>query len=304
MNTAVWVTNIQRFSLNDGPGIRTTVFLQGCNMRCTWCHNPETLSMQPVLMFYPNKCIGCGCCFAVCENGAHAMRQGRHVIDRKACSAVSCGKCVKACTSQALAFSARRMTVEDVMREVRQDKLYYSHSGGGVTLSGGECMLYPEFVAELTAACHEEGIPVAVETNLSLPWEGIRDALAGVDLVMFDVKLADDEQHRRFTGISNRQILEHIARLDELGVPLLARTPLIPGATDTQENLRAISVLLAGLKNLTAYELLNFNPLGASKYDAMEAENVFESAKPLDKERLDALAAAVSLPGHISVRVR
>lgn len=302
MNTAVWVTNIQRFSLNDGPGIRTTVFLQGCNMRCTWCHNPETLSMQPVLMFYPNKCIGCGGCFAACPSGAHMLADGVHAIDRKRCAAVACGRCVQACASEALAFSARRMTVEDVMREVRQDKLYYGYSGGGVTVSGGECMLYPDFVSQLTEACHAEGIPIAVETNLSLPWAGMRDALAGVDLIMFDIKLADDEAHRRHTGISNRQILENAARLDELGVALLARTPLIPGVTDTEENIRAVSGLLSGMKNLTAYELLNFNPLGASKYDAMDAENAFESARPLDKARLDALAAAAQL--HVSVRVR
>lgn len=304
MDTTVWVTNIQRFSLNDGPGIRTTVFLQGCNMRCSWCHNPETLSLQPMLMFYPNKCIGCGRCFSVCPQGAHQLRDGAHVIDRQVCTAVSCGRCTLECTSGALTLSAKRMSVEDVMREARQDRLYYERSGGGVTVSGGECMLYPEFVSALAEACHAEGIPIAVETNLSLPWETIRDTLALVDLVMFDVKLADDEAHRRYTGVSNRQIFENVKRLDDLGVPLLARTPLIPGVTDNKENLIGIGKLLSGLKHLSVYELLNFNPLGASKYDALDARNSFAAARPLLKQTLDALAASVMLQNGASVRVR
>lgn len=304
MNTAVWVTNIQRFSLNDGPGIRTTVFLQGCNMRCAWCHNPETLSLQPVLMFYPNKCIGCGRCLTVCPQKAHRIEQEKHVINRQVCGAVSCGRCVSECASGALAFSARMMDVDEVMREVRQDKLYYKRSGGGVTVSGGECMLNPGFVSALTKACHDEGIPIAVETNLCLSWEEVRSALAGVDLVMFDVKLIDDDMHRRYTGVSNHRILENVARLDTLGVPLLARTPLIPGVTDTPENIRGISTLLSGLKNLTAYELLNFNPLGASKYDAMDARNDFADARPLERKALDELASYAALGQGVSVRVR
>lgn len=304
MNAMVWVTNIQRFSLNDGPGIRTTVFLQGCNMRCAWCHNPETLSLQPQLMFYPAKCIGCGRCFSVCPTGAQQVKDGSRWIDRQLCAAVACGCCVSECASKALVFSAKHMSVEEIMREVRQDKLYYQHSGGGVTISGGECMLHPQAVTELAQACRAEGIPVAVETNLNFPWESIRDTLALMDLIMFDVKLVDDKAHMQYTGVSNTRILENVSHLDELGIPLLARTPLIPGVTDHAENIAAIAKLLGSLKHLTAYELLNFNPLGASKYDALDAQNDFASARPLDKPALDTLAACAKLSNGACVRVR
>lgn len=276
------VTDIQRFSLNDGPGIRTTVFFKGCNMHCTWCHNPETLSFERDLMFYPSKCIGCGKCFSACPEGAHRMENGVHGIDRERCQ--KCGRCAEVCYAEALVMSGREMSVEEILREVRRDKAYYDASGGGVTLSGGEVLCHKELAAELARACRGEGISVAIETNLSFPYEEIAPLLSEVDVVMADLKLFDDGAHRRYTGVSNKHVLENLGRITE--IPLIVRTPLIDGVTATRENLCAIAEFLAGKKNLVCYQLLNFNPLGASKYQGLDKANDFSALRPYTEAQM------------------
>lgn len=284
------VTQIQRFSLQDGPGIRTTVFLKGCNMRCDWCHNPETLSFEKELMFYENKCIGCGQCFQVCPTGAQKAENGRHIIDRTLCG--RCGRCAEECFAGALVLCGQSMDTEEVMREILQDKAYYETSGGGVTISGGEVLCQKTFAGEILSACRNEGIATAVETNLSLPFDEIKDFLLQLDLVMCDLKLWEEKAHVEHTGISNRQILKNIRRLDETGMPFLVRTPLIPGVTDNPENIASIAAFLAPFSHLQYYELLNFNPLGAAKYQELHRYNPYENAAPLDAERLSALKRA------------
>ena len=242
------ITDIQRFSLNDGPGIRTTVFLKGCNMRCEWCHNPETISYQKEIMFYEGKCIGCGKCFEVCPLGVHNIIGGAHVIDRAKCTL--CGKCTDSCYAEALVFSAREMNSDEVLGEVLQDKIYYDESGGGITLSGGEVTCQKEFAIEIVNKCKENGIKTAIETNLLMPFEQIKGLLASVDLVMFDIKIFDSAEHKKHTGVENAQILKNARLLDEIGVPFIVRTPLIPGITDSDENLLAIAEYLAQSKNL------------------------------------------------------
>lgn len=289
------ITDIQRFSLNDGPGIRTTVFFKGCNMRCAWCHNPETLSMTSDLMFYPSKCIGCGKCFGACPVGAHRMENGEHIIDRKLCE--TCGKCTEVCYAEALVMSGKEMTVDEILSEVRQDKAYYETSGGGVTLSGGEVLCHVEFAAELAEACHREGISVAIETNLSMPYEHIKPLLDKVDVIMADLKILDDELHQKYTGLSNQTTIENIQRIRE--IPMIIRTPLIHGVTATEENLRGIAKLLRGKENLIYYQLLNFNPLGASKYQGLDAENPFSDLRPYTDDQMkafDRMLADIGIP--------
>ncbi len=294
------ITDIQRFSLHDGPGIRTTVFLKGCNMCCVWCHNPETISFGNDLLFYEKNCIHCGYCLGICENGAHSLDQnGVHAIDRSKCKL--CGKCVAGCFSEALKFASRSVSEDEVMKEILSDRAYYEESGGGVTLSGGEALCQLEFAERIIDRCKAEKISVAVETNLLHDFEKIEHILKKLDLVMFDIKIFDGDEHKKYTGVSNTLILENAKKLDGLGIPFIVRTPLIPGITDSNENILAIAKFTSGLKNLTVYELLNFNPLGASKYSALNTDNRLKDAKPLSKERLEEIA---ELTKNFNVKIR
>lgn len=295
------ITEIQRFSLNDGPGIRTTIFLKGCNLHCAWCHNPETVREAKELMFYPANCIGCGHCVPVCRTGARSFAEGVLRFDRSLC--VNCGACAEACFPGALEMAGRSVSVAEVMDEIVQDRAYYADSGGGVTLSGGEVFCQAEFASALIDACRELEIPVAAETNLNWHFETIRPILEKLDLIMFDVKLFDSSGHKLWTGLGNTVLLENARRLDELDIPLIARTPLIPGATDSVENIRKIAGFLADFRNLRCYELLNFNPLGESKYRALEMKNSFLSARPLKPEDLNRLREAAESAGNLKVQV-
>ena len=267
-----FVTDIQRFSLMDGPGIRTTVFLQGCNMRCPWCHNPETIPLRPVELHYKEKCIGCG-------------------------------KCAEGCTAGARVMSSREMSVDEVMREIVQDRIYYAESGGGATVSGGEPTLHPEFVTALADACHAEGVPIAIETNMSLPWQTIEPVLRKMDFIMCDLKIDQTVPHKKQTGLDNQTIFNSIGRASKLGIPMIVRTPLVPGVTDTVENLHAIAAYIAKMENIVRYEALNFNPLGGSKREALGVENAFADAKPLPPERLDEIRAALADIAGLNIKV-
>lgn len=270
------ITDIQRFSLNDGPGIRTVVFFKGCNLSCNWCHNPEAIAFERELMCYPQKCIRCGACASDAE---------------------------APCFSGARVWAGRLASVRDVMAEVLQDVDYYKTSGGGVTLSGGEAMMQPEFAAELTRACREAGVPVALETNLHYPFPRLGEILDHLELVMCDLKLMDPEIHRACTGVDNALILENIGILARSGVPYILRTPVIPGVNDTEEEIGAIAAFAASSgQGLLYYELMNFNPLGASKYVALGRENRHAGAGPLGADRIRALGGAAKRHG-INVRI-
>lgn len=291
------ITDIQRFSLNDGPGIRTTVFFKGCNMRCAWCHNPETLSMSQDLMFYPSKCIGCGKCFDTCPVHAHKFENGVHIIDREICA--KCGKCADICYAEALMMSGKEMTVEQIMSEIRQDKAYYDGSNGGVTLSGGEVLCHTEFATEIARACRKEGFSVAIETNLSMPYDHISSLLNEVDIIMADLKLFDDGMHKKYTGLSNKNTIENIIKISD--IPMIIRTPLIDGVTATKENLRSIAKLIEGKENLIYYQLLNFNPLGASKYQSLDKANDFSLLRPYTNEQMKEFGEMLS---DINIKVK
>lgn len=260
------ISDIQKFSLQDGPGIRTTVFFKGCNMHCVWCHNPETFSMKQDLMFYSSKCIGCGACYQACKTGA-LTKEGNRVYNKALC--IQCGNCVEVCAPGALKLVGQKMTVEEVMAVIREDRDYYEASGGGVTLSGGEVLMQADFAAELLRACKEEGISTAIESNLSGPFANIQKLLPYLDRIYSDIKLMDPKAHKTYTGMSNQMTLDNIRALAGRGIPLVVRTPLIPGITDGPENIQGIARWLRENAEIEAYELLNYNPLAEAKFQEL-----------------------------------
>ena len=281
------VTNIQRFSIHDGPGIRTTVFLKGCNLRCFWCHNPETLSRDPELQIFPDRCIGCGECFERCPQGAHVMEDGKRLFLRERCQA--CGTCVETCYAQALMLVGESKTVDEVVEEVLRDRPFYETSQGGVTLSGGEPLLQAEFSYALLERCREEGLHTAIETAANFPWERVADILPVTDLVMMDIKLMDEERHKACTGVPNRRILENALRLGREAPALIVRTPIVPGVNDNAEDVAAIARFAGQLPNLLYYELLPFHPMASGKYDSLDMDYRARELKSPPKEQMDAL---------------
>lgn len=254
MNISGLISNIQRTSVHDGPGIRTTVFLKGCNMRCAWCHNPEAIHIYPEYVFNPKLCLHCGHCAEGCYSGARIL----------------CGK---------------EMTVEQVIAEVAADKPYYGETGG-VTVSGGEPFMQPQFLLELLKAAKAKGFQCGVETNASLPFELIKQALPFVDVWMIDLKAFDDGIHQEYTGISNESVKANLSELDRHGAKIVLRTPVIPGVNDTADELEHIIKFAAGLKNLEYYEVLPYHPLGLSK-QVENTEFIRQFEKP-DKAALKA----------------
>ena len=281
------VTNIQRFSIHDGPGIRTTVFLKGCNLRCFWCHNPETLGRDPELQLFPDRCIGCGECLERCPQGAHVIADGKRIFLRELCRA--CGTCVETCYAQSLLLVGERKTVDEVVDEVLRDLPFYETSGGGVTLSGGEPLLQFDFSYAILERCRREGLHTALETAAHFPWERVAAILPVTDLVMMDVKLMDAERHRAATGVSNARILENALRLGREAPALIVRTPIVPGINNTPEDVAAIAEFVAGLPRLLYYELLPFHPMASGKYDSLDIDYRARQLKSPSKEQMDAL---------------
>ena len=281
------VTDIQKFSLHDGPGIRTTVFLKGCNMRCAWCHNPETWHPAPELMFTASRCIGCGACYRACPTGAlkRTDRKTRRFLP-ELCT--NCGACAEVCAPAALRMTGRRVTVEEVLRSAELDTAYYRESGGGVTVSGGEPLMQSDFVAALLGACRAAGLDTAIESNLSLPWKTAEKVLPHLDRLYCDVKLMDDGAHMLYTGVSNRGVLENLERIaaEYPALPVTVRTPMIPGITDSDENVRAVARWLAEHLPGAVYELLNYNPLAEAKFQQLSREYMPGTLKRLSGERM------------------
>ena len=290
MNTAI-ITNIQGFSIHDGPGIRTVVFFKGCPLSCRWCANPECLSKEPEIGFVHSLCQQCGKCLDVCPNDAIRPGEGVYRIERSHCD--SCGKCVERCDYGALVRYGDSMTVDEVWDAVRRDKMFYDTSGGGVTVSGGEPLLHAKFVKELFQLCHNEGIGTSVETSGFVDTEAFIKVIPVTELFLFDLKHMNSATHKKYTGQFNDQILKNARVIIEKGVDVLFRQPLIPGVNDTMTHIEAAAAFLKTLgKKALSLELMPYHRVGQDKYKALNMEYRMEKTHIMSYDELEAIKKA------------
>lgn len=262
MEPSALIFDIEKFAVHDGPGIRTVVFMKGCPLHCIWCHNPESQSFEPEILFDAKKCIGCGWCISACPRHCHHFENGIHSFDRKNCA--GCGKCTERCFAGSLELVGKRMTVPQVLAEVMKDKPFYDNSGGGMTLSGGEPLAHFEFTAALLRDAKANGLHTAIETSGFAPWEKIRALCPFVDLWLWDVKASPDT-HEKLTGVPSSIILDNLRHLDETGAKIILRCPMIPGINDGQAELLRIAELANTLHGVRQIDLEPYHPLGEGK---------------------------------------
>ena len=292
--TDLFVLDIQRYALHDGPGIRTTVFLKGCSMDCVWCHNPESKSPDPQRGFVERNCVHCGRCVSVCPVNDHRLEDGKHVVDFSVCEL--CGKCIANCISGALKRYGTAMRQDEILGIVSQDRKFYKNSGGGLTVSGGEPMAQFEGTLALLKSAKAQDLHTCLDTGGYAPTEYYERALPYVDCFLFDYKLTDDEKHRQYTGVSNELILKNLAFLDDCRAGIRLRCPIIPGINDDDAHLSGIARLARQYPGIIAVEVMAYHNMGQSKarqirtvWDMEELPSMTKDEKRLIYERLSAL---------------
>ena len=290
------VFNIQRYSIHDGPGIRTVVFLKGCLLRCAWCSNPESWRDEPQLFYERSKCIGCGRCADAAPSGCVRRTKDGIALDWLRCNTLSDLSWTAVCPTGALSIKGRRMSVDDVLHEVEKDRVFYEQSGGGVTLSGGEALKQHHFAWALLCECKRQGIRTALET-CGFTEKDVLIKMAGVtDLFLYDIKLMDSRLHRKWTGRENERIIENLKILSGEGTDILVRTPLIPGVNDARDQISQIMDYLKTL-GLTKYELLPFHQYGSGKYRSCGLTYTMADVQLLDGQRLESLQSWIRAQG-------
>jgi len=283
------IFNIQRYSIHDGPGIRTTVFLKGCPLTCFWCQNPESQHKRPEIFFQKDQCTACCACISACPNEANTLTDGIMSVDRDRCK--GCGKCVEACPSRARTLVGRYAGVDEIMEEILRDRKYYTNSGGGVTLSGGDPLAQPEFALALLQACKTAGLHTAIETCGCASWPTIEPLLEFTDLFLFDIKCMDPERHQTSVGRPNDLILANAVRIAGRR-PMIIRVPVIPGFNDNRDDVRAIAHFVKTRLDGCAIDLLPYNRMGESKYQRLGRP--FVRLEPADEERIEDLRQIVN----------
>lgn len=273
------IFDIQRCCMDDGPGIRTTVFLKGCNLRCRWCHNPESFLKNPQLTYDGSKCTGCGECVSVCEQNVHVFDKTTHKINFQNC--MMCGRCMEKCPSKALGKVGRWMESSEVTRLVLRDKKYYEQSGGGVTFSGGEPTAQYEFLLELLKECKAHGVSTALETNGICEEAKFRKLMEFTDLFLLDFKIADTEKHREYTGAGNEAVYRHLSLLDEAKKEVVLRCPIIPGINDDPAHLKRIKELSEAYPCIRETEIMPYHDTGAGKWPKIGLEYSLKGLKSL-----------------------
>lgn len=289
------VSKIQRYSIKDGPGIRTTVFLKGCSMECAWCCNPELINPHPEILKDQKICIHCGECFSNCPEDAIYEEADEYVINRTLCTI--CGICVEVCPVGAYQTIGRLMSVHELTEELLKDRVFYEVSGGGVTFSGGEPTLQYRFVKEVAQEMKRNRIHVTLDTCGNVPWRHFQELLEVVDLVLFDIKLIDNDKHTRFTGTSNKVVKQNAEKLSGAGVSLNIRIPLLPGINDTMEEINQMMTFIEGLGSVKQVDILPYHKLGVGKYIMLGKEYLLESIEPPEREHLEKLRGLIEANG-------
>jgi len=287
MTTGI-IFNIQRYSIHDGPGIRTTVFLKGCPLNCWWCQNPESQLSGQEMVFWEDRCIGCGACSLNCPSGAIQMENKKPVTDKNKCNL--CGECSRICPAQAREMIGKKLTAEEIIKEVEKDLVFYEESGGGVTFSGGEPLKQFEFLESLLICCQEKKIHTAVDTSGYVSWEILDKIIPKVDLFLYDLKIMDSERHKKYTGISNEIILENLKKLSSVHNNIFVRFPVIPGINDDYQNIRETGEFLSSLK-IAQVNLLPYHYIGIDKYKRLGKKYKLADIQPPSKEKLSEVFA-------------
>lgn len=294
------VFDIRKFSVHDGPGIRTTVFFKGCPLSCWWCHNPEAQSPAQELMLWPSRCVRCGECVPVCPQEAIEQYSGQIITDRERC--IVCSTCTDTCVAEARELVGRRMTVEEVMEVVERDRAFYEESGGGVTFSGGEPLAQRAFLAALLRACRAAGFHTALDTTGYAPWKVIDSIREDVDLFLYDLKLMDNERHRQYTGVPNGLILHNLSALAERGHRIIVRVPVIPGINDDDENLNRLAEFVSSLPRVRRVDLLPYHAAANGKYERIDRVNRLPDMQPPSEERMEEIANILQ-QHHLQVKI-
>lgn len=287
MPQLVYITNIQKFCTHDGPGIRTNVFFKGCSMECQWCANPETIDPYPQLLYYRNKCTGCGRCIPDCIHEAIRFHRDGSRVEQILGKCKNCGACISACRSEAREMIGELKTPEEVFAIVNQDKVFYEQSGGGVTFSGGEPFLHPEFIQKVSAMCREEGYNTAVETCGNFCMGSVRSMVELIDHVLFDIKIINEEKHIAYCGKSNRKIHRNFETLLEL-TDVTPRVPIIPGVNDTQADIALLCQFFSRYRGqIKQLHILPYHNLGLGKYEAMDRTYQLPEVSPPSDDHME-----------------
>ena len=299
MTTGI-IFNIQRYSIHDGPGIRTTVFLKGCPLNCWWCQNPESQLSGQEMLFWGDRCIGCGACSTICPSGAIKIKNGIPVTEKEKC--ILCGKCIEKCPALAREMIGEKLTVEEIIKEIEKDLVFYEESGGGVTFSGGEPLGQSEFLESLLICCQKKKIHTAVDTSGYISWEILSKISSKVDLFLYDLKIMDNERHKKYTGVSNELILENLKKLSSVHNNIFVRFPVIPGINDDYQNIKETGEFLSSLK-IAQVNLLPYHYIGIDKYRRLGRTYKLVTTQPPSEEKLSEVSAILS-KFNLNVKLR